>query len=98
MALDAYDSTDEGRLFMGRGPTSEPLFPSLRPGFLIVPPDLQDGLVAARRVEATPLGAYFAGRGRVDRTPNALVQGFAAVRPGAAPRGMERLARRRSRG
>jgi GntR family transcriptional regulator/MocR family aminotransferase len=44
---------------------------------------------AARGVEATPLAAYFAGRGK---PPNALVLGFAAVRPEAARRGMERLA------
>jgi GntR family transcriptional regulator/MocR family aminotransferase len=44
---------------------------------------------AARGVEATPLAAYFARRGtRI----NALVLGFAAVRPDAARRGMERLA------
>jgi GntR family transcriptional regulator/MocR family aminotransferase len=155
------------------GSFSKTLFPSLRLGFLIVPPDLQDGLVAARAaadqhppvldqavladfigeghfgrhlrrmrvayrerlealtdaaarycrgalrlrptrtglhaiadlegadaarvsreaaargVEATPLSAYFARRGpRI----NALVLGFAAVRPEAARRGMERLA------
>jgi DNA-binding transcriptional MocR family regulator len=42
-----------------------------------------------RGVEATPLSAYFAGP-----TPsvNGLVLGFAAVRPEAAGRGMERLA------
>jgi GntR family transcriptional regulator/MocR family aminotransferase len=44
---------------------------------------------AARGVEATPLSAYYAGRGR---RANALVLGFAAVRPEAARRGMERLA------
>jgi GntR family transcriptional regulator / MocR family aminotransferase len=44
---------------------------------------------AARGVEATPLAAYFTGRGR---PANALVLGFAAVRPEAARRGMERLA------
>jgi GntR family transcriptional regulator / MocR family aminotransferase len=44
---------------------------------------------AARGVEATPLSAYFAGR---EPPPNALVLGFAAVRPEAARRGMERLA------
>jgi GntR family transcriptional regulator/MocR family aminotransferase len=155
------------------GSFSKTLFPALRLGFLIVPPDLQDGLVAARAaadqhppvldqaaladfigeghfarhlrrmrvayrerlealtdaaarycggalrlrptrtglhaiadlagaravrvsreaaargVEATPLAAYFAGRGP---RPNALVLGFAAVRPEAARRGMERLA------
>jgi len=44
---------------------------------------------AARGVEATPLAAYFVGR----RKPvDALVLGFAAVRPEAARRGMERLA------
>jgi GntR family transcriptional regulator / MocR family aminotransferase len=155
------------------GSFSKTLFPSLRLGFLIVPPDLQEGLVAARAaadqhppvldqsiladflveghfarhlrrmrvayrerlealsagaqrycggalrlrptrtglhaiadldgvdatrvsreaerrgVEATPLSAYFAGP-----TPsvNGLVLGFAAVRPEAARRGMERLA------
>jgi GntR family transcriptional regulator/MocR family aminotransferase len=155
------------------GSFSKTLFPALRLGFLIVPPDLQGGLVAARAaadqhppvldqavladfigeghfarhlrrmrvayrerleaitaaaarycgealrlrptrtglhtiadlagadaarvsreaagrgVEATPLAAYFARGGpRV----NALVLGFAAVRPEAARRGMERLA------
>jgi DNA-binding transcriptional MocR family regulator len=40
-------------------------------------------------VEATPLSAYFARRGK---PVNALVLGFAAVRPEAARRGMERLA------
>ena len=155
------------------GSFSKTLFPSLRLGFLIVPPDLQEGLVAARAaadqhppvldqsiladflveghfarhlrrmrvayrerlealtaaaqrycggalrlrptrtglhaiadldgvdatrvsreaerrgVEATPVSAYFAGP-----TPsvNGLVLGFAAVRPDAARRGMERLA------
>jgi GntR family transcriptional regulator/MocR family aminotransferase len=44
---------------------------------------------AVRGVEATPLSAYFARRGR---PVNALVLGFAAVRPEAARRGMERLA------
>jgi GntR family transcriptional regulator/MocR family aminotransferase len=44
---------------------------------------------AARGVEATPLAAYFAGRGR---PANALVLGFAAVRPEAARRGMQHLA------
>jgi GntR family transcriptional regulator/MocR family aminotransferase len=44
---------------------------------------------AARGVEAAPLSAYYAGRGRC---PNALVLGFAAVRPEAARRAMERLA------
>ena len=44
---------------------------------------------AARGVEVAPLSAYFAGSaGRV----NGLVLGFAAVRPDAARRGMERLA------
>jgi GntR family transcriptional regulator/MocR family aminotransferase len=155
------------------GSFSKTLFPSLRLGFLIVPPDLQDGLqaaraaadqhppvldqavladfigeghfarhlrrmrvayrerleavsdaatrfcrgalrlrptrtglhaiadlegadavrvsreAAARGVEATPLSAYFAGRAK---RANALVLGFAAVRPEAARRGMERLA------
>ena len=155
------------------GSFSKTLFPSLRLGFLIVPPDLQGGLVAARAaadqhppvldqavladfigeghfarhlrrmrvayrerldaltdaaarycrgalrlrptrtglhaiadlegadaarvsreaaargVEATPLSAYFARRGT---RSNALVLGFAAVRPEAARRGMERLA------
>ena len=155
------------------GSFSKTLFPSLRLGFLIVPPDLQDGLVAgraaadqhppvldqavladfiveghfarhlrrmrvayrerletltaaaerlcrgalrvrptrtglhaiadldgaaaatvsreaaARGVEATPLSAYCVGR---EKPANALVLGFAAVRPEAARRGMERLA------
>ena len=155
------------------GSFSKTLFPSLRLGFLIVPPDLQDGLqaaraaadqhppvldqavladfigeghfarhlrrmrvayrerleavsdaatrfcrgalrlrptrtglhaiadlegadaarvsreAAARGVEATPLSAYFVERGK---RVNALVLGFAAVRPEAARRGMERLA------
>jgi GntR family transcriptional regulator / MocR family aminotransferase len=155
------------------GSFSKTLFPALRLGFLIVPPDLQDGLVAARAVadqhpplldqsvladfiveghfarhlrrmrvayrerlealtdaaerccrgalrvrptrtglhaiadladadavevsraaaargvEATPLSAYLVGR---ERPANALVLGFAAVDPGAAARGMERLA------
>ncbi|MGH7375238.1 MAG: PLP-dependent aminotransferase family protein [Candidatus Rokuibacteriota bacterium] len=155
------------------GSFSKTLFPSLRLGFLIVPPDLQDGLVAARAVadqhppvldqavltdfiveghfarhlrrmrvayrerlealtvaaarvcggalrvrptrtglhaiadldgadavrvsreaaargvEATPLSAYCVGR---KKPANALVLGFAAVRPEAARRGMERLA------
>ena len=44
---------------------------------------------AARGVEATPLSAYYAGRAR---RANALVLGFAAVRPEAARRGMARLA------
>jgi GntR family transcriptional regulator/MocR family aminotransferase len=44
---------------------------------------------AARGVEAAPLSAYFARRGT---RSNALVLGFAAVRPEAARRGMERLA------
>jgi GntR family transcriptional regulator / MocR family aminotransferase len=155
------------------GSFSKTLFPALRLGFLIVPPDLQDGLVAARAaadqhppaldqavladfiveghfarhlrrmrvsyrerlealtaaaerccrgvlrlrptrtglhaiadldgvdaasvsreaatrgVEATPLSAYFVGP---KRPVNGLVLGFAAVRPEAARRGMERLA------
>jgi GntR family transcriptional regulator / MocR family aminotransferase len=155
------------------GSFSKTLFPALRLGFLIVPPDLQDGLVAARAVadqhppvldqavladfigeghfarhlrrmrvayrerleamtaaarrlcrgalhvrptrtglhaigdltgaravrvsreaaargvEATPLSAYFGGRAQ---PAEALVLGFAAVRPEAAARGMERLA------
>jgi GntR family transcriptional regulator/MocR family aminotransferase len=155
------------------GSFSKTLFPALRLGFVIVPPDLQDGLVAARAaadqhppaleqavladfigeghfarhlrrmrraylerlealadaasrfchgtlrlrptrtglhavadlegadarrvsreaatrgVEATPLSVYFTGRGR---PANALVLGFAAVRPEVARRGMERLA------
>ena len=155
------------------GSFSKTLFPALRLGFLIVPPDLQDGMVAARAVadqhppvldqavladfigeghfarhlrrmrvayherleamtaaaarlcggalrvrptrtglhaiadlagvdavkvsraaaargvEAAPLSAYFVGRAR---PPEALVLGFAAVDPGAAARGMERLA------
>ncbi len=155
------------------GSFSKTLYPSLRLGFLIVPPDLQDGLVAARAaadqhppvldqtvladfigeghfarhlrrmrvayrerleamiaaaerycggglrvratrtglhaiadlegtdatavsreaaargVEAAPLSAYVAGR---EKPANALVLGFAAVRPEAARRGMERLA------
>ncbi len=155
------------------GSFSKTLYPSLRLGFLIVPPDLQDGLVAARAaadqhppvldqtvladfiveghfarhlrrmrlayrerleamtaaaerfcggalrvrptrtglhaiaeldgadatavsreaaargVEATPLSAYVTGR---EKPANALVLGFAAVRPEAARRGMERLA------
>ncbi len=155
------------------GSFSKTLFPSLRLGFLIVPPDLQDGLVAARAVadqhppvldqavladfiveghfarhlrrmrvayrerlealtaaaerlcrgalrvrptrtglhtiadldgadaarvsreaaargvEATPLSAYCVGQ---EKRANALVLGFAAVRPEAARRGMERLA------
>ncbi len=44
---------------------------------------------AARGVEAAPLSAYFAGRAP---RPDGLVLGFAAVRPDAARRGMERLA------
>jgi GntR family transcriptional regulator/MocR family aminotransferase len=44
---------------------------------------------AARGVEATPLAAYFA---RPGKPVDALVLGFAAVRPEAARRGMERLA------
>jgi GntR family transcriptional regulator / MocR family aminotransferase len=44
---------------------------------------------AARGVEATPLAAYCVGR---EKPANALVLGFAAVRPEAARRGMERLA------
>ena len=155
------------------GSFSKTLFPALRLGFLIVPPDLQDGLVAARAaadqhppvldqtvladfiveghfarhlrrmrvayrerldalldaaqrfcggvlrvrptrtglhaiadlegadaaavsreaaargVEVAPLAAYQVGR---ERPANALVLGFAAVRPDAARRGMERLA------
>jgi GntR family transcriptional regulator/MocR family aminotransferase len=155
------------------GSFSKTLFPALRLGFLIVPPDLVDGLVAARAVadqhppvldqailadfiaqghfarhlrrmrvayrerlevltaaaerccrgalrvrptrtglhaiadldgadaarvsreaadrgvEATPLAAYCVGR---EKPANALVLGFAAVRPEAARRGMERLA------
>jgi GntR family transcriptional regulator/MocR family aminotransferase len=155
------------------GSFSKTLFPALRLGFLIVPPDLQDGLVAARAVadqhppvldqavladfigeghfarhlrrmrvayrerleamtaaaerlcrgalrvrptrtglhaiadlsgvgaervsraaaargvETTPLSAYFVGRAK---PPEALVLGFAAVRPEAVRRGMERLA------
>jgi len=154
------------------GSFSKTLFPALRLGFMIVPPDLQDGLVAARAaadqhppvldqtvladfiveghfarhlrrmrvayrermeallaaaarfcggrlrvrptrtglhaiadlngadavavtreaaargVEVAPLAAYHAGP---ERPPNALVLGFAAVRPDAARRGMERL-------
>jgi GntR family transcriptional regulator / MocR family aminotransferase len=47
-------------------------------------------LEAARRgVEATPVSAYFAGK---EPGVNGLVLGFAAVRPDAARRGMERLA------
>ncbi len=155
------------------GSFSKTLFPALRLGFLIVPPDLQDGLVAARTVadqhppvldqavladfiveghfarhlrrmrvayrerlealtaaaerlcrgalrvrptrtglhaiadldgadavtvsreaaargvEATPLSAYCVGR---EKPANALVLGFAVVRPEAVRRGMERLA------
>ena len=44
---------------------------------------------ATRGVEATPAAAYFAGR---EPAPNALVLGFGAVRPDAAPRAMQRLA------
>jgi GntR family transcriptional regulator/MocR family aminotransferase len=44
---------------------------------------------ALRGVEATPLSAYFVGRGSA---ANALVLGFAAVRPEGARSGMERLA------
>jgi DNA-binding transcriptional MocR family regulator len=40
-------------------------------------------------VEATPLSAYFAGRGSA---ANGLVLGFAAVRPEGSRSGMERLA------
>ena len=40
-------------------------------------------------MEATPLAAYYARRGK---PVDALVLGFAAVRPEAARRGMERLA------
>jgi len=44
---------------------------------------------ATRGVEATALAAYCVGR---EEPANALVLGFAAVRPEAARRGMERLA------
>ena len=44
---------------------------------------------ATRGVEATALAAYCVGR---EKPANALVLGFAAVRPEAARRGMERLA------
>jgi GntR family transcriptional regulator/MocR family aminotransferase len=44
---------------------------------------------ATRGVEATPVSAYLAGRGR---SLNGLVLGFGAVRPEASRRGMERLA------
>ncbi len=44
---------------------------------------------AERGVEVTPLAAYFAGRGAA---AEGLVLGFAAVRPDAMSRGMERLA------
>jgi GntR family transcriptional regulator / MocR family aminotransferase len=44
---------------------------------------------AARGVEAAPLSAYFAG---AEGATSGLVLGFAAVRPDAARRGMERLA------
>jgi GntR family transcriptional regulator/MocR family aminotransferase len=44
---------------------------------------------ALRGVEATPLSAYFAGRGSA---ANGLVLGFAAVRPEGSRSGMERLA------
>jgi GntR family transcriptional regulator / MocR family aminotransferase len=44
---------------------------------------------AARGVEVAPLAAYHTGR---ERPPNALVLGFAAVRPEAIRRGMKRLA------
>jgi GntR family transcriptional regulator/MocR family aminotransferase len=162
----------DGRVIYA-GSFSKTIFPALRLGFLIVPPDLEDGLVAARAaadqhppvleqtvladfiveghfarhlrrmrvayrerlealtdaaerycggalrvrptrtglhaiadlagadaravsreaaargVEATPLTEYFAER---EKAPNALVLGFAAVRPEGARRGMERLA------
>jgi DNA-binding transcriptional MocR family regulator len=42
-----------------------------------------------RGVEAAPVSAYFS---RSEREVNGLVLGFAAVRPEAARRGMERLA------
>jgi len=44
---------------------------------------------AQRGVEATPLSAYYAGR---DTPVDALVLGFAAVRPEAITRGMQQLA------
>ncbi len=44
---------------------------------------------AARGVEVTPLSAYYA---RPARAPDALVLGFAAARPEAATRAMERVA------
>jgi GntR family transcriptional regulator/MocR family aminotransferase len=47
------------------------------------------GEAAARGVEVAPLSAYFAER---PRHGEGLVLGFAAVRPDAARRGMERLA------
>jgi DNA-binding transcriptional MocR family regulator len=40
-------------------------------------------------VEVAPLSAYYA---RSERAPNALVLGFAAARPEAATRAMERVA------
>jgi GntR family transcriptional regulator/MocR family aminotransferase len=51
---------------------------------------------AARGVEVTPLPHYYIGRPRSafngSRIPNALVMGFAAVRPDVIRRGMEQLA------
>jgi GntR family transcriptional regulator/MocR family aminotransferase len=44
---------------------------------------------AARGVEVAPLSAYYA---RPERAPNGLVLGFAAARPEAAGRAMERVA------
>ncbi|HEX7137001.1 MAG TPA: PLP-dependent aminotransferase family protein [Vicinamibacterales bacterium] len=51
---------------------------------------------AARGVEVMPLSHYYFGRPKAapggSRSPNALVMGFAAVRPDAIRRGMEQLA------
>jgi GntR family transcriptional regulator/MocR family aminotransferase len=52
---------------------------------------------AARGVEVTPLSHYYLGRPKSafvsgSRIPNAIVMGFAAVRPEAIRRGMEHLA------
>jgi DNA-binding transcriptional MocR family regulator len=45
---------------------------------------------AARGIEVMPLSAYYLGR--AGRRPNALLLGFAPVRPEALARGMEQLA------
>jgi DNA-binding transcriptional MocR family regulator len=73
------------------GSFSKTLFPALRLGFLIVPADLREPLLAARRAAdvVTSLSAYYLQR---PRGINGLVLGFGAVGPDGIRSGMERLA------